>query len=208
MKEIFLSNDKAERKYSDEAVKSKFLEKENLQEQLSLRKWKKIFTLWFVWEITEEKFWNEFLKFLEIILELDVQILILAKAEKHFQEKLWNLHEKFSDKFLVLPDSEENLRDIYAISDTILCMDIDENVILSALSYISVPVIFNPEKIKIDLLQDFDPLKELWNSFIAHGDNYAFILEATLRAKETFRFGYDWGVVKIHCVNTFRDLQE
>jgi glycogen synthase len=54
------------------------------------------------------------------LLELDIQILILAKSEKQFQEKISNLHQRFSNKFLVLADSEDNKRDIYAISDSVL----------------------------------------------------------------------------------------
>jgi len=206
MEQIFLSNDKAERKYSCETIKSKHLEKEFLQSKFWLEIWKKKFVLWFTWEITSENFWEEFLKSLEILLELDVQILILAKSEKEFQEKIWKLHEKFSNKFLVLSDSKENIRDIYAISDSILYLWVDDNLILSALSYSVVPVILNHENLEIDLLEDFDPLREIWNSFFVKWQNFAFILESILRAKETFRFSYDWWVLKTHCANTFKNL--
>lgn len=205
MKKFFLSNDSTERKYSIDTIKSKILEKEFLQEKLWFEVWKKKFVLWFTWEITSDNFWEEFLKSLEVLLELDVQIIILAKAEKKFQEKIWNLHEKFSNKFLVLPDLEDNHRDIYAISDSILFFWVNDNLILSALSYSSVPVVLNNKNLKIDLLQDFDPLKEVWNSFFIKWLNYAFILEAVLKTKETFRFSYDWWVLKTHCVNTFKN---
>lgn len=206
MSKIFLSNDTTERKYSINTIKSKHLEKEILQEKFWMEVWKKKFVLWFDWEITSENFWDEFLKSLEILLELDIQIVILAKSEKKFQEKIWELHEKFSNKFLVLADSEENLRDIYAISDSVLFLWVNDDTIMSAISYSTIPVILNNENLKIDLLEDFDPLREKWNSFFIKWDNFAFILEAVLRAKETFRFSYDWGVLKTHCLNTFKAL--
>jgi len=206
MKQIFLLNDKAERKYSCDSIKLKHLEKEFLQWKYGLEVWKKKFVLWFTWEITSEDLWGEFLKSLEILLELDLQILILAKSEKQFQEKIWELHKKFSDKFLVLSDSEENLRDIYAISDSILFLWVDDNLILSGISYSTVPIISNHREAKVDLLEDFDPLREIWNSFFVKWQNFAFILESILRAKETFRFSYDWWVLKTHCTNTFKNL--
>jgi len=206
MEKIFLSNDTTERKYSIDTIKSKHFEKEFLQEKFWLKKSKKRFVLWFTWEITWENFWEEFLKSLETLLELDVQIFILAKAEKNFQEKIWKLHENFPEKFLVLPDSEENLRDIYAISDSVLFIWVDDNALLSALSYSVVPVIMNFKNLQIDLLEDFDALRELWNSFFVKWENYAFILESILRAKETFKFSYDWWVLKTHCLNTFKSL--
>ena len=208
MNKIFLSNDIAERKYSIDSIKSKFFEKEFLQEKFWMEVSKKKFVLWFNWEITSKNFWDEFIKLLEILLELDVQIIILAKSEKEFQEKIWKLHENFSNNFLVLKDSEDNLRDIYSISDSILFLGVDDDAIMSALSYLSVPVILNDKNIKMDLIEEFDPLKEKWNSFFAKWSNLAFLLEAVFRAKETFRFSYDWWVIKTHCINTFKDLVE
>lgn len=206
MNKIFLSNDKTERKYWISNIKAKGFEKEFLQEKFWIDIWRKKFVLWFCWEITSENFWDELLKSLEILLELDLQVIILAKSEKKFQEKIWNLYEKFSNKFLVLPDSEENLRDVYAISDSVLFLWVDDDSIMSAISYSSVPVILNYENLKIDTLEEFDPLREKWNSFFIKWNNFAFILESILRAKETFRFSYDWWVLKTHCLNTFNTL--
>ena len=206
MNKIFLSNDESERKYSIETIKSKHFEKEFLQEKFWIEIWKKKFVLWFDWDISLNRLWDEFLKSLEILLELDIQILILAKSEKQFQEKISNLHQRFSNKFLVLADSEDNKRDIYAISDSVLFLWIDDDSIMSAISYLSVPIILNSDNIKVDLLEDFDALRESWNSFFIKWRNYSFILEAVLRAKETFWFSYDWWVLKTHCLNTFKEL--
>ena len=207
LKNIFLSNDKNERLYSINAIKSKSLEKERLQSFLWLKKWKKNFVLWFIWEITSKNFWNDFLETLKVILNLDIQILILAKAEKEFQDKIWDLYTDFKNNFLVLPENEENLRNIYAISDSILFLWVDDKKILSALSYWVVPILLNSENLELELLKDFDPLKEKWNSFFINWENYAFFLEAILRAKETFRFSYDWWVLRTHCFWTFEKIE-
>ena len=195
-----LSNDKDKnRLYWVKSIKSKSIEKERLQKKYNIIEDKKLFILWVTLAITNVNNAKTLIDALEWILELWATVLLIAYAESEFQKPIENLKNKFWDNLLLLENNEETERDIYSISDAVLFLRFNTQKIQNSLSYWSVPIILLSKEFDANLTKDFDPLLEKWNSFVVNWKTYWSAVEWFVRAKETFKFSYDWNLLRTNC---------
>lgn len=194
---LLLSDDK--RQYDAKLLKKKFDEKECLQVKYWLKKDKTVFTVWITLPLTLGNWSDELIDAINWCLNLGMHVVLLASAEKEFQVIIEEFQRKHVGKIAVLSDELESEADIYALSDICLFLEMDINKIKSCLSYWCVPVCFQD---KVPIIQNFDPLLEKWNWYILTKKDVWHLIEGVLRAKETYRFPYDWETLKARCVET------
>ena len=195
MQNILLQNDPSS-PYANDTLKKKYEIKEKIQQQLWLKVGKKTFIAWTCMAITTKNHAKELISSMEGLLEVGVQFVVLAKSEAKYQKPMEDLMQKYPWSITALEEGEASERLIYSVSDVCLFLENDENKIASSLSYACVPVC----KKWSDIVKNFDPLLEKWNWFNLNWDTHWHIFEWIIRAKETFRFPYDWETLKKQCV--------
>jgi len=196
MKYLLSTDSDKNRSYWIKSIKSKFIEKERLQKKFKIIEDKKLFTLWITLSLTKKNNWDTLLKALGWILELWATIFLIASAEVGFQKPIEKLKTKYWNNLFLLENKEGNERDIYSLCDATLFLKCDSEKIESSLSYWSVPIIIYWKDFDKNLVKDFDPLLEKWNSFLVNWETHWSVVEWFVRAKETFRFSYDWNLLR------------
>lgn len=199
MKYLFSTDVKKTRSYWVKSIKSKFVEKERLQKKYKLIEDKKSFFVWITLPLTKSNNSEVLISALEWILELWINVVLLASAEKAYQKPVDELKKKYWDSILLIDDNEESERDIYALCDSVLFLKSDSDKVESSLSYWAVPIVVFSKDFDSDLLRDFDPLLEKWNSLVVNWNSHWNVIEWVVRAKETFKFSYDWNLLRTNC---------
>lgn len=196
-KKLYITDDSANRLYSHQNLKWKPNEKERLQKLLWLKVDKKKFVIWNVISLTDKNCTVELLKSVEWLLELWIQFIMTTSAEEKYQWPIEALIEKFPWQIVLSNDTEEWIRDIFAIADIWIFLSFEEGLISSAMSYGCIPVCINSNNNQI--IQNFNPLLEKWNAFVFDKASQWNIFEAVIRARESYKFPYDWENLKLQC---------
>lgn len=82
----------------------------------------------------------------------------------------------------------------------VIAPDRTDNAYEAVIKFGAVPVV----SAKTDGFKSFDPIKETGNAFLYYEDNPWHMLEAIIKAQETYKFEYDWKTV----VREMKDLLE
>ncbi len=114
--------------------------------------------------------------FLEASQELDVEVVVLADG---------NLDSLHLPNVIYLPYNRNNRKTLLEASDMALVFDFSdvEEMLLNGVIPISS---LRPE------VSDYNPNRETGNGFIFKKDSPWAIFAALVRARETFKFPYDW----------------
>lgn len=125
---------------------------------------------------------------LEGILESGIQVVIRAKGTKKYQEVVSDFESRYPGMISSFTDNQDSLRKAYSSSD--ISLFLGENYLEELSNSMSYGVI--PVSLERDGLADFDPILEQGNSFIIKSLSKWSLFATIIRAKENFRFPYDW----------------
>ena len=183
--------------YSKSALKSKLMNKTALQKQNKLNEGKEIFVAGVISPITEAQYGNELIECMKAALEIGVQIIICSDVEKKYQKILDMFQKDYPTLFTYLEFSEENQEKVLAAADSAIFLEeSDQKLLEKALTFGVVPV-STPTKI----LEDFNAVEEKGNAFIIEKVQLWNIFEACIRARENFKFPYDWKNLQLSCMS-------
>lgn len=188
-------DNKIYQKYSKKMIQNKEKNKISFCQDFGLPYDKKIPLLCITYPLTEKNNLEIIQDVMNGILEQPIEIVVTGIGTEKYQKYLEELAQKNPKQIVIIPDSEENKRKIYAASDISLITG-DSNECLSeaknAMKYGAIPII--PEQ---DFVEDYDPVSEKGNAFVyKKGSPWSFF--ATLiRVLENYRFPFDWKNIQV-----------
>lgn len=114
--------------------------------------------------------------FLNGTMALDMEVIVLTDS---------NLDVFSLPNIIILPYGRINRKELLEASDMALCFDFSdvEEILMNGVIPVSMK---RPE------VSDYDPNHETGNSFIYKQDDPWHVFAALVRARETFKFPYDW----------------
>lgn len=122
----------------------------------------------------------------------DIHIIVYTQNLQ--AEKQYSIKENIKYK--------NSKKEALAISDTIFLFPSQTSEVHSIyefLEYKTVPISFKTSVTR-KILNSFDPLQEKGNCFLYERENMWSMFEAIIKAKETYRFSYDWETLLRACV--------
>ncbi|MFA6992665.1 MAG: hypothetical protein WC269_05335 [Candidatus Gracilibacteria bacterium] len=156
-------------------LKEKKKAKENLSKKLFFSRKSPILALFLDNELSKDEE-QKMKTFLDGVSSLDVIVVALADS---------NLETLRLPNVVILPYDRLNRKELLAASDMALCFpfsDVEEMIINGVIPISSV----RPG------IADYNPNCETGNSFIYKKEDPWHIFAALVRARETFKFPYDW----------------
>lgn len=184
--------------YSKTSLKAKIGNKLEMQKAFKLESGTEIFVMGITSPIREANKGNDVVEAIKALLEIQTQVIVCAQVDTKY-EKIFNLFQKeYPKHFTVLEYSPENVRKTHAAVDSELFVAYPENtedVLDEALRYGVVPVSISHES-----LVNFNAVEETGNAFLIHQINLWYVFETCIRAKENFKFPYDWKTIQQACM--------
>lgn len=151
--------------------------------------------------MAEEQGGKEFREVLPGILSLNCQLLVRGIGTEEYGKLFTKLEREAPHRVKILRDDEVLRRKMYAASDVSLFFAQDQHgeELLNCLAYGAVPV--SPTQ---PLLQDYNPVQEAGNAFLADPHTPWTFFAALVRSLETFKLPYDWRTIQRHCMETVK----
>lgn len=140
-----------------------------------------------------------FTEVIDGILDLNCQIVVLGKGSEEFGKLFTKLEQEHEHRVKILKDDDETRRRMYAAADISLFFATDEAELLNCLSYGAVPV--SPAQ---ELLEDYNPVQESGNAFIADPMTPWSWFAGLVRAIETLKLPYDYRTIQKHAMETVK----
>ncbi|ALM09963.1 MAG TPA: hypothetical protein DEB30_02870 [Candidatus Peribacter riflensis] len=129
------------------------------------------------------------------LLAVSAELLVLGKGENDYGELFTGLAKERGHRIAILPNDDDSIRKMLAASDIALFLTdpcaLPE--LTTCLQYGVVPVA--PE---CKGLEDYNPVQETGNAFLAGAETPWLIFAALVRALETFKFPFDWRTIQRH----------
>jgi starch synthase len=148
--------------------------------------------------LAEQKGYNLVIECLDTLLELPLQIVIIAsggKEAKEYSDTFKKTAKKYPKKFAFLtPYTEEGASKVYAGSDMLLMPSRFEPCGLSpliSLRYGSIPIVHETGGLA-ETITDFDPKTGRGNGFVFEDYTREEFLVALVRALENFKYEKIW----------------
>jgi glycogen synthase len=169
-----------------------------MQKVFQLESGTEIFVMGITSPIRETNRGNDIVEAIKALLEIQTQVIICAPVDVKY-EKIFQLFQKEHPKhFAVMEYSPENVRKTHAAADSELFVSYPENteeVLDEALRYGVVPVSISHES-----LTNFNAVEETGNAFLISQISLWHVFETCIRAKENFKFPYDWKNIQQACM--------
>ena len=131
---------------------------------------------------------------IEGIFDQGVSLAVIGVGTKEYQNYFEELAEKYEKQMVIVTDSDENKRKLYAASDIQIVSSKNQEcleVIQIGMSYGVIPVC--P---KNELSINYNPAKEQGNAFVYENENKWSLFAAFVRAIENYGFPYDWKLIQ------------
>ncbi|MDD5041350.1 MAG: hypothetical protein PHX87_03710 [Candidatus Peribacteraceae bacterium] len=134
-------------------------------------------------------------EFLPGLLSLPIELLVLGKGSADYGELFTQLAEERGHRIAIIPHDEDHVRKMLAASDIALFLTdpTDMQELHACLQYGVVPVAQESR-----VLNDYNPVQETGNSFLAAESTPWLIFAALVRSLETFKFPFDWRTIQRH----------
>lgn len=188
------------RKYSLRTLEAKIENKLGFQKELGWVAEPKIPLLCLSSGMSEERGGEEFKEVLEGIVTLNCQVLVRGIGSPEYGKIFTKLERESNHRVKILRDDETLRRKMYAASDISLFFARDTGEeLLNCLAYGAVPV--SPKQ---PLLQDYNPVQESGNAFLADPHTPWTFFAALVRSLETYKLPYDWRTIQRHCMETVK----
>ena len=188
-------DNKIYQKYSKKMIQNKEKNKIAFCQDFGLVYDKKIPLVCITYPLTEKNNVSMIQDVMNGILEQPVEVVLTAIGTEKYQQYFTELKEKYNEKIIIIPDSDEHRRKIYAASNiTLIPSDSNEckEEAKNAMRYGVVPIISEQ-----DFVENYNPVEEKGNAFVySNGSPWSFFA-TFIRAIENFRFPYDWKNIQI-----------
>ncbi|MDD4287371.1 MAG: hypothetical protein PHN33_03410 [Candidatus Peribacteraceae bacterium] len=134
-------------------------------------------------------------EFLPGLLSLPIELLVLGKGSADYGQLFTELAEERGHRIAIIPHDDDSVRKMLAASDIALFLTDPTSLpeLNSCLQYGVVPIA--PE---CRALNDYNPVQETGNSFLAAEATPWLVFAALVRALETFKFPFDWRTIERH----------
>lgn len=189
-------DNKIYQKYSKKTIQNKLKNKIALCQDLEIPYEKKVPLFCITFPLTDKNDLGLLESAMPGILGQPVQLVLTGIGTEKYQRLFTELSNKNPQKIIILPNTEENKRRIYAGSDGML-MTGDTTECLKeckqAMQYGVVPIATPSE-----LVQDYDPNLEKGNAFVYEKGSVWSFFAAMIRALENYRFPYDWRNIQVN----------
>jgi starch synthase len=192
------------RKYSLRTLEAKMENKIALQKELGWVAEPKIPLLCLSGGMSDAQGGKELKEVLQGILPLHCQLLIRGVGSEEFGKLFTLLEKEYAHRIKILRDEETLRRKMYAASDLGLFFSSDDEAeIVNCLAYGAVPV--SPSH---PILQDYNPVQESGNAFVAEPHTSWTWFAALVRAHETYKLPYDFRTIQRHCMEAVQGNEE
>lgn len=188
-------------KFSKTSISKKIENKKKFCEENNLSCGKNDILLSIVSELSDDNNAEIFIKILEGLISIDIKICIIGFGSKKYHDILESFIEKNKNNIVILQNSNDNLRKTLAASDATFFFSLSEKdvfLIRKSLAYASLPIV--PDDAQ-EIIEDYNPNQEKGNGFIYKTKNYWSAFSAIIRAKESFRFPYDYMNLQKNCMS-------
>jgi len=188
-------DNKIAQKYSKKTIENKLKNKQAFCEEIGLIFDKRVPLLCVTYALTDDNNLGMLQDIMHGILEQPVEIVVTGIGTEKYQKYFTDLAEKNSSKIVIVGNSEDERRKIYAASDVILIPALSEECkeeASRAMNYGVIPVI--PAT---DFAEDYNPNQEKGNAFVYIKDSPWSLFANIIRATESFRFPYDWKNIQV-----------
>jgi len=178
-------------KFSKKTIKKKQENKEKFCEEFGILFDPRKILISVVSEISEKNNADILTKILPGLENLPVLLAIRAIGSEKFKKIITNFADQSSKNVTIVSDSNENLRKIFAASDSVLFFSDsleDHDLAKIALSYAALPICSE----NFDFVEDYNPNLESGIGFTFVPKNYWSVFIAIVRAVENFRFPFDF----------------
>jgi glycogen synthase len=182
-------------KFSKKTIEKKKINKSEFQNEFALDTDQKVMLLGITSELSDKNGAILLEKLLPGIANLKVQLAVIGVGTEKFQSVLLEFASRHKGKVAILEDSDENIRKIYAASDTCLFFNNlpeSRKNIKNALAYAALPI---APVSSGDIAENYNPNLESGTSFLFEENSVWSTFAALVRANENFRFPYDWKVI-------------
>lgn len=192
------------RKFSIRTLEAKIENKLAFQKELGWVAEPKIPLLCLSGGMSDAQGGKEFQEVLPGIIGLGCQILVRGIGSPDYGKIFTKLEHDTPHRIKILRDEEALRRKMYAASDISLFFARDKGEeLLNCLAYAAVPV--SPKQ---PLLQDYNPVQESGNAFLADPHTPWTWFAALVRSLETYKLPYDWRTIQRHCMETVKEGNE
>lgn len=189
------------RKYCLRTLEAKVENKLAFQQELEWVEEPKIPLLCISGGMSQELGGEEFKEVLQGITTLNCQLLVRGVGSEEFGKMFTKLEREIPHRIKILRDDETLRRKMYAASDISLFFAQEKGPeLLHCLAYGCVPVA--PAQ---SLLQDYNPVQEAGNAFLAEPHTPWTWFAALVRALETYKLPYDWRTIQRHSMETVKE---
>jgi starch synthase len=183
-------DNKIAQKYSKKTIENKIKNKETFCEEAGLIFDKRVPLICVTYPLTDTNNLNMLMDIMNGILEQPVEIVLTGIGTAKYQSYFTELSEKNGSKIVVVENTEDEKRKIYAAADIIILPTASEECLEEAKIAMSYGVI--PVTPPADFVEDYNPNQEKGNAFVYIKGSPWNLFATLVRAIESFRFPYDW----------------
>ncbi len=150
--------------------------------------------------MSDEQGGVEFQEVIDGILSLNCQIIVRGIGSEEYGALFTELEKQFPERVKIIPDEDAMRRKMYAACDMALFFSEDAEELQNCLAYGTVPV--SPAQ---SVLNDYNPVEEAGNSFIADPHTSWSWYAALVRGCETFKLPYDFRTIQKQAMQSVKE---
>ncbi|OIO54146.1 hypothetical protein AUJ46_03960 [Candidatus Peregrinibacteria bacterium CG1_02_54_53] len=139
------------------------------------------------------------------LLSMSLELLVLGKGNAAYGELFTELARERGHRIAIIPNEDDNLRKMLAASDIAFFLADPDSMpeLTSCLQYGVVPI-----APACKALNDYNPVQETGNAFLAPDETSWLLFASLVRALETFKFPFDWRTIQRHGMETMGGTKE
>lgn len=183
--------------YSKTSLKLKIENKLSLQKESKLFSGKDNFLIGIFVPLEESDYGNTYIEAIKALLEVGFQVAICSPMNEKYKKIMELFHKEYPEQFVAVSHSDESERKTLAACDATLMLSEHDALLKRALTYGVVPVTTEEKQ-----LEDFNAVEEKGNAFIIPALTLWHVFEGCIRARENFKFPYDWKNLQVSCMET------
>jgi starch synthase len=183
-------------KYSKNTIEKKQQNKAKFCEEYELLCDRRQMLLGITQELTAKNGAQLFEDLLPGIATLDICLAVRGVGSEKYQGVIDEYAKAYPGRLAVVPDTNEDFRKMLASVDACFFFSAgedNEKLAMGALAYAALPIA--PDSMK-HLVEDYNPNQETGHGFLYQRGNLWAAFAAIVRARESFRFPYDWKTIQ------------
>ncbi len=189
-------------KYSKNTIEKKAKNKADFCEEFELVCDQRQMLIGIVSELTDKNGAHLVAEILPGIAALNICLVVRGVGSEKYQKLLADFAKDNPGKIAVVPDTNDDMRKVFAASDVSFFFSAgeeNEKFALGALSYASLPIV--PSGMQ-HIVEDYNPNQESGTGFVYRNEDVWSAFAAIVRAQENFRFPYDWKTIQRSAIDS------